>query len=318
MFRFARSHFRKKMDEADYAAAQEDKRTGCCQNLRHRRCFWPVLIMFFLLVGGAIPLLLYLVDRYKSIDVKNAEELVGADTFAISQNALIQRYNTLSRASSVVQVEETFYADGNSLYKIVFPTFIHPCPDEEVTLTFTSSKEDIVVSTTDPNASSFISGINATTTSSWLVVDGVTLSCDGVEIDSATVESTVDVASRFVHRGFGNGNRDYDVDGQFDLVEISELNNGETTLRHFILFTDMVVSPGPDVYLYLSTIKNARDLSDDDVLVPIDGTERGTFSKAGTYVQELENSLTSTADSYMTVVVWCRRFSVLFGYADFE
>jgi hypothetical protein len=59
---------------------------------------------------------------------------------------------------------------------------------------------------------------------------------------------------------------------------------------------DLVVSNGPDLYVYLSTDKSASDFINLGRLK----ANRGEMSK------------------YDTVLIWCRAFSVLFGSADLK
>jgi hypothetical protein len=95
----------------------------------------------------------------------------------------------------------------------------------------------------------------------------------------------------------GVGDGIHDAQG---IVKVIPIEDGGNVLR----LEDLVVTNGPDLYVYLSTDKSASDIvnlgrlkaniGNQNYLVP-DGTD---------------------LTKYDTVLIWCKAFSVLFGSAD--
>jgi hypothetical protein len=87
----------------------------------------------------------------------------------------------------------------------------------------------------------------------------------------------------------GAGDGIHDAQG---IAKIIPIANDANVLR----LEDLVVTNGPDLYVYLSTDKSASDFINLGRLK----ANRGEMSK------------------YDTVLIWCRAFSVLFGSADLK
>jgi hypothetical protein len=69
---------------------------------------------------------------------------------------------------------------------------------------------------------------------------------------------------------------------------------------------DLVVTNGPDLYVYLSTDKSASDFMNLGRL------------KANIGNQNYLIPVGTDLSKYDTVLIWCRAFSVLFGSADLK
>mmetsp|Transcript_35957 Transcript_35957/g.70764 ORF Transcript_35957/g.70764 Transcript_35957/m.70764 type:complete len:289 (-) Transcript_35957:16-882(-) len=115
--------------------------------------------------------------------------------------------------------------------------------------------------------------------------------------------------------GAFSGDNDYTVEG---IVKIARsINTVDTGMiaSYFLIFEDIEVSAGPDVVLYLSPRTDARNV-DGALTISIDGRPAGTFSREGSFTQDLPDGFDPAG--YNSAVVWCRRFGVLFGTASLE
>lgn len=80
------------------------------------------------------------------------------------------------------------------------------------------------------------------------------------------------------------------------------IEDGGNVLR----LEDLVVTNGPDLYVYLSTDKSASDF-----------VNLGRL-KANIGNQNYEAPEGTDLTKYGTVLIWCKAFSVLFGSADLK
>ena len=97
----------------------------------------------------------------------------------------------------------------------------------------------------------------------------------------------------------GVGDGIHDAQG---IAKVIPIEGGGNVLR----LEDLVVTNGPDLYVYLSTDKSASDFVDVGRLKANIGNQNYPIP-AGTDMTK-----------YDTVLIWCRAFSVLFGSADLK
>ena len=97
----------------------------------------------------------------------------------------------------------------------------------------------------------------------------------------------------------GVGDGIHDAQG---IAKVIPIEGGGNVLR----LEDLVVTNGPDLYVYLSTDKSASDFVDLGRLKANIGNQNYPIP-AGTDMTK-----------YDTVLIWCRAFSVLFGSADLK
>lgn len=97
----------------------------------------------------------------------------------------------------------------------------------------------------------------------------------------------------------GVGDGVHDAQG---IARVIPIENGGNVLR----LEDLVVTNGPDLYVYLSTDKSASDFVDLGRLKANIGNQNYPIP-AGTDLTK-----------YDTALIWCRAFSVLFGSAELK
>ncbi len=97
----------------------------------------------------------------------------------------------------------------------------------------------------------------------------------------------------------GVGDGIHDAQG---IAKVIPIEGGSNVLR----LEDLVVTNGPDLYVYLSTDKSASDFVNLGRLKANIGNQNYPIP-AGTDMTK-----------YDTVLIWCRAFSVLFGSADLK
>ena len=97
----------------------------------------------------------------------------------------------------------------------------------------------------------------------------------------------------------GVGDGIHDAQG---IAKVIPIESGSNVLR----LEDLVVTNGPDLYVYLSTDKSASDFIDIGRL------------KANNGNQNYEVPEGTDLTKYGTVLIWCKAFSVLFGSADLK
>jgi Electron transfer DM13 len=114
---------------------------------------------------------------------------------------------------------------------------------------------------------------------------------------SQTGNETSNLLSTGSFVGVGDGI--HDAQG---IAKVIPIEGGSNVLR----FEDLVVTNGPDLYVYLSTDKSASDFVDVGRLKANIGNQNYPIP-AGTDMTK-----------YDTVLIWCRAFSVLFGSADLK
>jgi len=73
-----------------------------------------------------------------------------------------------------------------------------------------------------------------------------------------------------------------------------------------LVFTNFKTDPGPDLDVYLSTQNRPQDHID---LGELKGTE-------GQFFYDLPDGVDFTTHNH--VIIWCKRFSVAFGYAKLD
>src|ERR671919_2942923 len=95
----------------------------------------------------------------------------------------------------------------------------------------------------------------------------------------------------------GVGDGIHDAQG---IVKVIPVESGGNVLR----LEDLVVTNGPDLYVYLSTDKSASDF-----------VNLGRL-KANIGSQNYPIPVGTDMTKYDTVLIWCKAFSVLFGSAD--
>ncbi|MGH9984611.1 MAG: DM13 domain-containing protein [Nitrososphaeraceae archaeon] len=114
---------------------------------------------------------------------------------------------------------------------------------------------------------------------------------------SQTGNETSNLLSTGSFVGVGDGI--HDAQG---IAKVIPIEGGSNVLR----LEDLVVTNGPDLYVYLSTDKSATDFVDVGRLKANIGNQNYPIP-AGTDMTK-----------YDTVLIWCRAFSVLFGSADLK
>lgn len=97
----------------------------------------------------------------------------------------------------------------------------------------------------------------------------------------------------------GVGDGIHDAQG---IAKVIPIEGGGDVLR----LEDLVVTNGPDLYVYLSTDKSASDFMNLGRL------------KANIGNQNYPIPVGTDLSKYDTVLIWCRAFSVLFGSADLK
>jgi hypothetical protein len=97
----------------------------------------------------------------------------------------------------------------------------------------------------------------------------------------------------------GVGDGIHDAQG---IAKVIPIEGGGAVLR----LEDLVVTNGPDLYVYLSTDKSASDF-----------VNLGRL-KANIGNQNYPIPVGTDLSKYDTVLIWCRAFSVLFGSADLK
>jgi len=97
----------------------------------------------------------------------------------------------------------------------------------------------------------------------------------------------------------GVGDGIHDAQG---IAKVIPIESGSNVLR----LEDLVVTNGPDLYVYLSTDKSASDF-----------VNLGRL-KANIGNQNYEVHEGTDLTKYGTVLIWCKAFSVLFGSADLK
>jgi len=115
--------------------------------------------------------------------------------------------------------------------------------------------------------------------------------------NSQTGSETSDLLLTGSFVGVGDGI--HDAQG---IAKVIPIEGGSNVLR----LEDLVVTNGPDLYVYLSTDKSASDFVDVGRLKANIGNQNYPIP-AGTDMTK-----------YDTVLIWCRAFSVLFGSADLK
>ncbi len=86
---------------------------------------------------------------------------------------------------------------------------------------------------------------------------------------------------------------------------------GDDKTESLILFDrDTKITPGPDLWVYLSTSENVKrsGLGEYLQLILLKGTKGGQAYMVNKPITELQK--------YKSVVVWCKQFEVLFTYAE--
>jgi hypothetical protein len=97
--------------------------------------------------------------------------------------------------------------------------------------------------------------------------------------------------------GVGDGIHNAQGNAKVILIE-----GGDNVLR----LEDLIVTNGPDLYVYLSTDKSASDF-----------VNLGRL-KANNSNQNYQIHAGTDITKYDTVLIWCRAFSVLFGSAELK
>jgi Electron transfer DM13 len=128
-----------------------------------------------------------------------------------------------------------------------------------------------------------------------LLISAVFQSCSK-ETTTVNDPVTVDVSKAIYTGTFTSG-----VHATSGKIYVIKNSNNSYTLQ----LQDFKTDDGPDVHIYLSTDKNAKEYL--DVL---------TKSKNGTYTITVNQATDFT--KYKFVLAWCESFSVLFGSAELK
>jgi hypothetical protein len=116
-------------------------------------------------------------------------------------------------------------------------------------------------------------------------------------IDESMSQGSEPNASLLIGSFIGVGDGIHDAQG---IAKVIPVESGGNVLR----LEDLVVTNGPDLYVYLSTDKSASDFVNLGRLKANIGNQNYPIP-AGTDMTK-----------YDTVLIWCKAFSVLFGSAD--
>lgn len=164
--------------------------------------------------------------------------------------------------------------------------------------------------------------LNVTSYDSISIICGDTRGDEGGTDDGGNVfgygtlvEMPPEKTEMVLKTGAFSGSNDYIVEGIVKIGRSMDTVDSGLITSYFLIFEDIEVSAGPDVVLYLSPGTDARNV-DGALEISIDGRPAGTFSKEGSFSQDLPDGFDPAR--YNSVVVWCRRFGVLFGTASLE
>jgi hypothetical protein len=131
-----------------------------------------------------------------------------------------------------------------------------------------------------------------------LIILGLLMSC-GLEDATPTMPVEVDfdeTSATLLSEGNWMGSGGYDVNGTAQIFEDRD--------KKVLLFTDFMSSNGPDLKVYLSTDMNASSFVNLGKLKSTNGNQTYEILD-GTDLEEFKFAL-----------IWCERFSVLFGKAE--
>lgn len=124
----------------------------------------------------------------------------------------------------------------------------------------------------------------------------MTFQCCSKDTTSVNDPISVDISKAIYTGTFTSGV--HATSGKVYIVKNSENN-------YTLQLQDFKTDDGPDVHLYLSSDKNAKDYI--DIL---------NKSKNGTYTIAVNQNIDFT--KYKYVLAWCESFSVLFGSAELK
>jgi hypothetical protein len=108
-----------------------------------------------------------------------------------------------------------------------------------------------------------------------------------------------EASTLYVGKFVGVNDGIHNAEGQVKVLRLNDSTN-------FLRLEDFKATNGPDLYVYLSTDKSASDF------VNL-GRLKGNV---GNQNYEIPNG--TDLSKYITVLIWCQAFSVLFGSADLE
>eukprot|EP00903_Cladosiphon_okamuranus_P006076 g5989.t1 len=142
---------------------------------------------------------------------------------------------------------------------------------------------------------------------------------EAVDLDTPTTLEGVDTVVVFQQATLVT-TTSYTTEGLVQFVGSGSIVDDALTYTYWLRFEEIEVSPGPDVYLYLTTDADEPDDVDAEgsLRVELDDSERGTFSFTGTFTQTTLPEGFVSPDVYVGAVVWCDDFSVFFGSGLFE
>ena len=129
-----------------------------------------------------------------------------------------------------------------------------------------------------------------------------------VAFTSIFFATQVNAAEMVVKAGAFHGGNYAPNDTASGGVAVLKLENGSYQLR---LATDFSTTPGPDLFVYLST---SVDPKDDVAVTTNDFVNAGRLaSPSGSQILNLPESFDPI--KFNSVVIWCKQFGVLFGAA---
>ncbi|CAM9653474.1 unnamed protein product [Chrysoparadoxa australica] len=103
----------------------------------------------------------------------------------------------------------------------------------------------------------------------------------------------------------------YTCEGRMFIIKETTMVDGVATESFMARFEEVNSSPGPDVKLFLTTEEDPRSPGNDALLVLIDDTRSGLFTKTGNFNQALPDDFDPSL--YAAAIVYCERFSVIWG-----
>ena len=121
-----------------------------------------------------------------------------------------------------------------------------------------------------------------------------------------------------------DGSGSYNIGGSITIDTVMDLKGGEIVDVARLRFDVQPVSaPGPYLYLSKRPFSETRDanLNEEDVWIPIEGVENGSFTKGGMFEQildEIGNVQDLKEYEGGSFIIWCRPFGVWLGGGTIE
>lgn len=123
-----------------------------------------------------------------------------------------------------------------------------------------------------------------------------------IDKEKTTMMENQELRTVLTGKFVGAGDGIHNAEG---IANILAVNDGQT--EHKVLRLENFKSTnGPDLYVYLS--KDPRSISNGNVEL---GRLKGNIGNQNYHIPE-----NASLNEYKYVLIWCKQFSVLFGYAD--